>query len=143
MRWLAKPIGDDQNVTRYGARHQAMRAEMIARMSPGQACARCGRPMWAGEDLQLDHDDTDPSGQTYLGLVHARCNLSAGARKGNRARAAAYRAAVGLPSLDLRPDSPPGRREPTYEPAYDDAGRCAQCHRSDCCRLKRPHSRCW
>ena len=46
-----------------------------------------------GEPIKLDHND---SGNRYPGWSHKRCNASA-AVKGNRAQAAAYRAAMGLP----------------------------------------------
>ncbi|WP_139238407.1 hypothetical protein [Streptomyces aidingensis] len=46
--------------------------------------------MLLGDQLDLDHDD---DGDGYLGWAHASCNRSAGATKGNRARAAAYQAA--------------------------------------------------
>jgi hypothetical protein len=49
--------------------------------------------MQPGQVVQLDHAD-DGSGR-YLGYSHQRCNASAGAARGNRMRAAAYRALRG------------------------------------------------
>lgn len=68
----------------YGAAHQRMRKAMLPSM-PGSPCTRCGRTLQAGDDVHLDHDDQDRG--KYLGFAHARCNLVAGAVKGNRARA--------------------------------------------------------
>ncbi|MFE6845059.1 hypothetical protein [Streptomyces sp. NPDC057686] len=67
-----------------------------------------------GELLDLDHADDGG----YLGWAHASCNRSAGAARGNRLRAAAYRAAKGLPEpADPRPgrtypEPPPGTPPP-------------------------------
>jgi hypothetical protein len=43
----------------------------------GKPCPRCGRPMLAGQALDLDHTD-DRAG--YLGISHAGCNRRAGQR---------------------------------------------------------------
>lgn len=64
---------------RYGYRHRQRRQQALARLRDGDPCARCGGPMYAGQELHLDHDD-DGSGR-YLGLSHKVCNLSAGGRK--------------------------------------------------------------
>jgi hypothetical protein len=78
----------------YGAEHQAQRKQALAAFIPGQPCPRCGHSMWPGQALDLDHTD-DRAG--YHGLAHARCNRSAGARKGNKLR--------GLRRRVARPDS--------------------------------------
>ena len=46
--------------------------------------ARCERTNCGGEcwhAMELDHDDADPTGRTYLGPAHEVCNRSAGGRK--------------------------------------------------------------
>jgi len=68
-------------VSRYGAAHQALR-KAGKPYAYGTPCARCGRPMRAGEAIELDHAD---DGVSYLGWSHARCNRQAGGRLG-RAR---------------------------------------------------------
>jgi hypothetical protein len=53
--------------------------------------------MLAGQVVEPDH--VDGGGPTdYAGWAHAGCNHSAGAAYGNRLRAAAYRAARGVPA---------------------------------------------
>lgn len=74
----------------------------------GTACYRCQKPMVPGQRLDLDHRD-DGDGWSWS---HSRCNRSAAATRGNRARAAAYRAAKGLPDPPPQrdagtPDDPP------------------------------------
>jgi hypothetical protein len=48
-------------------------------------CARCGRPIAARAQFDLDHDDSRGS---YQGVSHPRCNRQEGARKANGKRAA-------------------------------------------------------
>lgn len=70
----------------YGHEHRkAVRAAWAA-FVPGDLCSRCQKPMWPGDELHLDHDDRDRT--RYRGLAHARCNVSAGAIRGNRMRRA-------------------------------------------------------
>jgi hypothetical protein len=57
--------------------------------------------MLEGQRLQLDHDDDDPT--RYRGWAHGKCNERAGAINGNKARAAAYRAARGLSAPPAKP----------------------------------------
>ena len=85
-----KPCRDGD---RYGPAHRAFRAGTVAQ-AVGKLCARCRLPMLEGQPVQLDHAD---DGQGYIGYSHRSCNARAGAINGNRARAAAYRAAKGLP----------------------------------------------
>jgi hypothetical protein len=84
----ARRCGRCRGGDRYGSAHQAMRAATVDQ-AVGQLCVRCQLPMLPGQEVQLDHADDDPT--RYLGYSHKQCNLSAGAAKGNRARAAAYR----------------------------------------------------
>lgn len=70
----------------YGATHQRARREALAAFVPGTPCVRCGWPMEADDVLHLDHADENKA--EYLGLAHARCNLSWGAKKGNGLRRA-------------------------------------------------------
>lgn len=68
----------------YGMTHQQRRANALAALTPGAACPRCGEPLWPdSQPLDLDHSD-DRRG--YLGLSHATCNRSAGAKNGNARR---------------------------------------------------------
>jgi hypothetical protein len=68
----------------YGAAHRRERARWARVVASGAAsCVRCGGELVPGAPWDLDHDE---SRQTYLGPAHVRCNRSAGARKGNRAR---------------------------------------------------------
>jgi hypothetical protein len=53
--------------SRYGYAHQLRRKNGLA-AAYGQPCRRCGRVMLQGQELHLDHDDRDPSGQTYRGF---------------------------------------------------------------------------
>jgi hypothetical protein len=61
----------------YGSRHINLKKRLLAELQcrPGQPCARCGWPMWPGQNLHLDHDDNSDG---YNGLAHAACNLRAG-----------------------------------------------------------------
>jgi hypothetical protein len=95
----------------YGSTHRAIKA---AGPTYGQPCTRCGQPLLPGQASSPDH--LDGGGPTdYAGWAHDGCNLSAGAAYGNALRAAAYRAAKGLPtpapngsrSAGPTPDDPP------------------------------------
>lgn len=67
----------------YGAQHQALRSQLLEAFRPGQACARCGRPIASKDDADLGHADGQDG---YRGLEHRRCNRGAPsrARKGKR-----------------------------------------------------------
>lgn len=67
----------------YGAHHQATRKALL-HTAIGAPCTRCGQPITTTRDAHLDHNDHDRT--RYDGWAHARCNLSAGATKGNQAR---------------------------------------------------------
>lgn len=62
------------------AAHKAERRRRLADLArrPGQPCSRCGRPMFIGQALDLDHTD-DRRG--YRGLAHRSCNRRDGQRK--------------------------------------------------------------
>jgi hypothetical protein len=93
---------------RYGTAHRALRAATVAQ-AVGQPCARCRRTIQAGEAVDLDHAD---DGDGYIGYSHRRCNSSAGASRGNRLRAAAYRAV----KAGLTTGAPPAKAEPPPSP---------------------------
>lgn len=57
----------------YGREHQVQRAMALEAFQPGDPCARCRRPMLAGDPLELDHT---PDRSGYLGLSHSWCNRS-------------------------------------------------------------------
>jgi hypothetical protein len=80
-RGISLPEGEGGSrdmTTPYGADHQRERQRRLDAMADGDPCCRCGRPMYHGQLLHLDHAE----GGGYLGLAHASCNLSAGGRKG-------------------------------------------------------------
>ena len=55
----------------YGTAHQQLRARLLAQWTPGDPCARCGKPMWKRDRIDLGHTD-DRTG--YRGLEHDTCN---------------------------------------------------------------------
>jgi hypothetical protein len=132
---------------RYGPAHRALRAATIDQAF-GQLCSRCRLPMVEGQALELDHADGGGPGE-YAGWSHAGCNRSAGASRGNAMRAAAYRAAMGLPTraparngarpVRPRPAEPPPcqrtREEITAEAKSTGKGLPCLCGRTT--------SRCW
>jgi hypothetical protein len=124
---------------RYGPAHVAMRAATVAQ-AVGQLCVRCGLPMLPGQEVQLDHAD-DGSGR-YLGYSHKRCNLSAGASRGNRMRAAAYRAAKGLPAPlnGARAYAPSAVEQPNCQRSREEIRASAD---PLPCVCGRKTSRCW
>lgn len=76
-------------VSAYGGRHQSIRRKALS-AAIGQPCARCGRLMRAGQQLDLDHSD-DRTG--YIGFSHAVCNRRAGGALGAARKAAARKRA--------------------------------------------------
>ena len=105
----ARRCPDCRPADRYGASHRAAR-EALGDVT-GTACARCGRPIGAGESWDLDHDEHGG----YLGPSHASHNRSAGASKGNRLRAAAYRRMNGLPDPPQRATEALSRTEVPHQ----------------------------
>lgn len=66
----------------YGTRHQAERKHWTPLVEAGVLdCVRCGYSILPGSRWHLDHAD---DGVSYLGPAHARCNLKAAARRGNK-----------------------------------------------------------
>jgi hypothetical protein len=62
---------------KYDRRHKRIRAIWAKRVAAGGViCARpeCGEPIEPWEKWHLDHDDSDPTGRTYIGASHAGCN---------------------------------------------------------------------
>lgn len=66
----------------YGRDHERLRAQLLPQ-AYGQPCTHCQARMWPHEALALDHTEDR---QGYRGIVHASCNASEGASRGNRAR---------------------------------------------------------
>ena len=64
----------------YGGDHQRTRREHLDAFIDGQRCPFCDQPMYASQQLDLDHT-TDRSG--YRGLAHMHCNRSEGAKRGS------------------------------------------------------------
>lgn len=75
----------------YGYRHQQIRKVWAAKIAAGGVdCARCGEPIppaTPSKDWHLDHDEADPTRQTYRGASHAGCNISAPGVRGAAAAA--------------------------------------------------------
>jgi hypothetical protein len=73
----------------YGWDHQKARARLIRALVDGTPCGYCGQGMWRGQALHADHSVPRVLGGSEADrLVHASCNLRAGARLGNRLRGA-------------------------------------------------------
>ncbi len=73
---------------RWTSAHQRARKRAHELFVPGTPCRYCRRPMLAGQRLHLDHvvPVAYGGGDGPTVLVHARCNMSAGATLGNRMR---------------------------------------------------------
>lgn len=65
-------------MTRYGRQHRSIRRALLAD-AIGRPCVRCGKPIEAGQAVDLDHAD---DGRSYRGLAHATCNRRAGQARG-------------------------------------------------------------
>lgn len=66
----------------YDRAHELTRAALLPK-AYGTRCPHCDQYMYPHHDLHLDHTE-DRTG--YVGIVHAHCNTSDGARRGNAAR---------------------------------------------------------
>jgi hypothetical protein len=64
----------------YGKAHRQARADALRDLEDGQACARCGQPMYRTQASHLDLDHTDDR-TAYRGLAHRACNRRAGQAK--------------------------------------------------------------
>lgn len=95
--------------------HRRQRQAAIAAFTPGDPCTICGHPMHPRPDgrtdwLHLNHDWTDPTGNTYTGLAHGypcpdcghRCNQRDGA----------LNAIAGIQPGDPRPTTNPSSTPP-------------------------------
>ncbi|SRR6266567_4024357 len=69
-----------------GAPHVADKKRLMAIHRDGDPCWRCGQPMYKSQGLQRGHiiDRALGGADGPAALEHASCNLSAGARLGNR-----------------------------------------------------------
>ena len=79
---------------RWTSAHQRARKRAHELFVPGTPCRYCHRPMLSGQRLHLDHVVPVALGGANgpTTLVHARCNLSAGATLGNRMRKSGHQA---------------------------------------------------
>lgn len=71
----------------YGRAHEVTRASLLPD-AYGTRCPHCDEYMWPHDELHLDHTE-DRTG--YIGIVHAHCNTSDAARRGNAARNSSMR----------------------------------------------------
>lgn len=114
----------------YGADHRRIRRQLKATVKAGKAtCWRCGFLIRPDEEWHLGHDDRDPS--KWRGPEHARCNMSAGGRKGRaRQLAAAKRPPAEFPDVDF-PDPEPGNSVSRWSRHWHGPGnpRCPECLR--------------
>jgi hypothetical protein len=70
-----------------GWSHVRDRRGKMAALRDGEPCPYCGRGMFRGQALELDHYPGRVfGGPQVTRLAHARCNRAAGARMGNRLR---------------------------------------------------------
>lgn len=72
---------------KYGSEHQAIRRATVG-SAAGQVCTRCGRLIFDGQSVDLDHRD---DGRGYAGYAHSVCNRRAGGQLGAARRAANLR----------------------------------------------------
>jgi hypothetical protein len=93
------------------AAHTRPRGNALAPWSlPGwRRVPGCGKPIGAGAQFDLDHDDSRGG---YIGVSHPRCNRKAGAtiRNGSRARTGAV---ADRPAVVPAEDTYTGLRSPT------------------------------
>jgi hypothetical protein len=65
------------DVKYYGWQHQKLRRALLQN-AVGSLCVRCGKPIAAGDLVELDHKDGGAWNE-YKGLAHRHCNRRAGA----------------------------------------------------------------
>lgn len=67
----------------YTAEHQRVRKRKLEALVPGTSCELCREPMFADQELDLDHSDPDSRWRGEPGdrLTHASCNRRQGARR--------------------------------------------------------------
>ena len=73
----------------YGSAHMRERRRRLPLTSPTDPCAHCGAPLGPerlpGDRVSRWHLPHNPTRTGYLpGMAHARCNITDGAREGNR-----------------------------------------------------------
>ncbi len=66
----------------YGAEYRRTRQALLPD-AYGTPCLHCDQRMWPHEQLALDHTEDRTA---YRGIVHASCNASEGATRGNAYR---------------------------------------------------------
>ena len=70
-----RPKNPTEHALRYGWSHRRLRQAWAPRVRSGKVnCARCGTPVYPGEDWDLGHEDG--TGRVVAGThpEHARCN---------------------------------------------------------------------
>lgn len=62
----------------YGPEHQRVRLRLLRELIPGTPCPLCLEPMFASQELDLDHSDPEAKRVGYPGdrLTHRGCNRS-------------------------------------------------------------------
>jgi HNH endonuclease len=77
----------------YGWDHRTARHAALAAFVNGTPCPRCGQPMHLGQHLDYDHLTPIALGgiNSPKVLSHRHCNRAAGARLGNKLKAARQR----------------------------------------------------
>lgn len=85
---MCRPWTPKRSARRRGWIHTKAARELRAAFRDGDICRKCGDPMFTWERLDAGHSDIAPAGPDVPpdAMEHARCNRSAGATAGNRAR---------------------------------------------------------
>jgi hypothetical protein len=108
-------------MNRYGRAHRAIRAQLMP-WAVGSACVRCGRPIEAGQPVDLDHRD---DGLGYRGLAHATCNRRAGQERGVMLRQARRHRIMKLENVALGIEVSSDRMHTSIAAAARDGDRVA------------------
>ena len=102
----------------YRGPHQAIRRALLPH-ALGALCHFCGRPMLAGQALDLDHR---PGGRGYRGMAHAKCNRADGGRRAKLGRKDRRKIMLKLPRLAVAAETSWDRRHTAICAAgWDDA----------------------